>query len=319
MDTKQENRLQIVGIGMAALDVVLHVNEMPAWNQRAQLKDVALLGGGPVGSALAAASRLGANVGYLGVAGSDYAGEIKMRSLQEYGVDVSRVSQRDEPETQVVLVHVDAETGERMFSTPERWGSSLLAVDELDKDYITSADFLHLDGCHYEAAMQATQWMHEAGKKVMLDGHTTNRPVSDQMRSLVEQVDIVISGSGFARHLTGIENIWEAGAAILDMGPSVFVQTEGEQGSYSITTDERFHTPRFKVDVVDTTGAGDVFHGAYMVGLLQAWPLQQITQFATAVSALKCTKLGGRAGIPYFEEVISFLRERGNTFFIESS
>ena len=95
------------------------------------------------------------------------------------------------------------------------------------------------------------------------------------------------------------------------MGPSIFVQTEGEEGSYTITSDECFHTPAFSVEVVDTTGAGDVFHGAYIVGLLHGWNLQQVAQFATAASAIECTNLGGRVGIPCFDEVISFLNERG--------
>ena len=95
------------------------------------------------------------------------------------------------------------------------------------------------------------------------------------------------------------------------MGPSIFVQTEGEDGSYTVTGEECFHTPAFRVNVVDTTGAGDVFHGAYIVGLLHGWNPRQIAQFSTAVSAIKCTKLGGRAGIPCFHEVMSFLNERG--------
>jgi len=95
------------------------------------------------------------------------------------------------------------------------------------------------------------------------------------------------------------------------MGPRIFVETVGEEGSYTVTADERFHTPAFQVDVVDTTGAGDVFHGAYIVGLLHGWNVRQVALFSTAVSAIKCTKLGGRAGIPGFEGTLAFLQERG--------
>jgi sugar/nucleoside kinase (ribokinase family) len=75
--------------------------------------------------------------------------------------------------------------------------------------------------------------------------------------------------------------------------------------------EECFHVPAFEVAVVDTTGAGDVFHGAYLAGLLQGWDLRQVTLFSTAVSAIKCTQLSGRRGIPCFEESMEFLRKRG--------
>jgi sugar/nucleoside kinase (ribokinase family) len=98
---------------------------------------------------------------------------------------------------------------------------------------------------------------------------------------------------------------------MLDLGPRVYIETAGANGSYTITTEEQFHTPAFPVDVVDTTGAGDVFHGAYIAGWLRGWDLQQIAQFSSAVSAIKCTKLGGRAGIPTFDETMEFLHARG--------
>lgn len=82
------------------------------------------------------------------------------------------------------------------------------------------------------------------------------------------------------------------GELVLSMGPRVVVQTEGEDGSYTITKDDRFHIPAFNVDVIDTTGAGDVFHGAYLVGLCKGWDLRRITVFASAVAAIKCTHLG---------------------------
>jgi sugar/nucleoside kinase (ribokinase family) len=144
-----------------------------------------------------------------------------------------------------------------------------------------------------------------------MDGSRTSGPVSDRLRTLVRHVDVLITGAGFARGLTGIADIWKAGEAILEMGPRVFVETIGEGGSYTVTQEERFHIPAYQVDVVDTTGAGDVFHGAYIVGLLHGWDLRHVALFSTAVSAIKCTQLGGRAGIPSYEATLAFLTERG--------
>ena len=266
----------------------------------------------PGGNGLRGSGALGARVGYVGVAGNDQNADLKLQSFRESGVDLSRLIVRNGPETHVVVVWVRAKDGERAFSGLGHFRNAPIKVEELDRDYITSGQFLHLDGFDHEAAVTAAQWMHAAGKKVSYDASKTDgRPIQPEQRALVPLVDILICGSGFGSALTGRSNIWDAGKAMLDMGPSIVVQTEGEDGSYTTTTGESFHTPAFKVDVVDTTGAGDVYHGAYLVGLLHGWDLHKTATFATAVSAIECTKLGGRCGIPSFADVMAFLHQHG--------
>ena len=308
------NDLQIVGIGLATLDVLLRLKEMPTWERGTRIEGFRLEGGGLVGTAMVAAARLGARTGFIGTAGTDESAEIKLRSMVEVDIDLSHLVRRPGPDDQVIVVHVHAETGERIFSGVQSAKRRPVSVEELDREYITSAEYLHLDGFHGEATLQAAKWMKEAGKTVVLDGSRTSGRVGEHLRKLVQYVDVLITGAGFARGLTDIDDIWKAGERILEIGPRIFVETVGEDGSYTITAEERFHTPAFQVDVIDTTGAGDVFHGAYIVGLLQGWNLRQIALFATAVSAIKCTKLGGRSGIPTFEETMTFLHERGVGF-----
>lgn len=302
--------LQVVGLGMCTLDVLIRLKEMPSWERGTRIKDFRLDGGGPVGTAMVATAKLGIRSGFIGTAGNDEPAEIKLRSMIEAGVDISRLVRRQEPEDQIVFVFVHSETGERVFSGIERWNRTPLSPEELDREYITSAEYLHLDGFHFRAALQSAKWMREAGKKVVLDGHKTSF-VSQETRELLKYVDVLISGSGFAKALTTIDNIWDAGRAILDMGIQIFVETIGDEGCYVFSHSDMFHVPAFKVDVVDTTGAGDVFHGAFIVGLLHGWDLQKIALFSSAVSAIKCTKLGGRQGIPRFDDVISFLNDHG--------
>jgi len=303
--------VKVVGLGLATLDVLMRSGALPTWEKGVRLSGFGIDGGGPVGTAMVAVSRLGVPVGYVGIAGNDTIADLKVGSFVENGVDVSRLIRRDQPEKQVVIVNVHEETGERLFSFVEGFNDGELTPEELDRDYITNADFLHLEGHHWSAAMQAADWMHEAGKTVVYDGSKTTRKVAERTRQLVEKVDVLICGSGYGRGLTGLTDVWDIGRAILDLGPRIVVQTEGELGSYTVTRDDHFHTPAFPVDVVDTTGAGDVFHGAFIVGLHKGWDLRTIARFSTAVSSLKCTKLGGRRGIPYYDEVVAFLRERG--------
>lgn len=303
---------QIVGVGMATLDVLIRLADMPTWERGGRIQAFSLDGGGPVATAMVAAARLGCDVGYVGACGNDKAAELKLEFLAKYGLDISRMVHHDGPEQNVVIVYVDAESGERVFSGLSHWEGRTVGVDELDRDYITSAEYLHLDGYNSEAALQAAKWMQEAGKSVVYDGHKTNADsVPDFTRELLKYVDILICGEGFGCALTGAGDLWEAGRAALDAGPSIVVQTQGADGSYTVTAEDTFHTPAFAVDVVDTTGAGDVFHGAYIVGMLQGWSLRTVASFSTAVSAIKCQGLGGRAPIPTFDETIAFLEERG--------
>lgn len=306
------SNLQVVGLGLTALDVLIRLTDMPAWDHLTPFDEFSYDGGGPAGTATVTLARLGASVGFVGSAGNDESAALKLRSMRDAGVDLSRLMIRHAPEDQIIFVFVHAQTGERVFNTLDRSRRYMLPANALDKDYITAAEYLHLDGYHPEAALQAARWMRETGKKVVLDGSKTDgKPVQPHLLPLMEYVDVLICGSGFAQSLTGRPDIWDACAAALDKGPSIVVQTEGEAGSYTVTRNQRFHIPPFKVDVVDTTGAGDVFHGAYIFGLLKGWDLRTVATFCTAVSALECTKLGGRRAIPTYDEVTLFLSKQG--------
>ncbi len=176
---------QVVGLGMATLDILMRLRDMPTWERGTRISDFRFEGGGPVGTAMVAAAKLGARVGFIGTAGRDEAADLKLHSMMEVGIDLSRLVIREAAEDQIVFVYVNAETGERVFSGVSRWGENALQPEELDRAYITTADFLHLDGFHHQAALQAAQWMQEAGKTVVVDGSKTSGRVGDPMRALV--------------------------------------------------------------------------------------------------------------------------------------
>jgi sulfofructose kinase len=303
--------MDIVGLGMAALDILICSQDLPTWEGGTPLSGIALEGGGPVATALAAASRLGAGAGFVGTYGSDRLGAIKLQTLQEFGVDTGHAICRPGPDNQVILVNVQTGTGERVFSWRPVQDCPPLSPDELDRGYITQAEFLHLDGYHLQAGMKAAGWMHAAGKRVMLDGSATRGPISEEIRALAGCVDILICGAGFLQALTGNMSLADAGPAALEMGIQAAIQTEGRDGSYTFTRQGSFHTPAFAVEVIDTTGAGDVFHGAYLVALLHGWDWRRSAVFSTAVSAIKCTQLSGRRGIPTYGQTLDFLADRG--------
>jgi len=179
------DKVQIVGLGLATLDVLIRTQNMPDWEHGGRFDAFGFDGGGPVGTAMCAASRLGARVGFVGTAGNDHVADLKVELLAEFDMDLSHLVRRDQPEDQVVIVYVDSQTGERVFSGFGRPRQNLLRPDELDKDYILGADYIHLEGMHPEAAVQAAKWRHEAGKPVVLDGSKTREPdVRPHLREL---------------------------------------------------------------------------------------------------------------------------------------
>ena len=132
-----------------------------------------------------------------------------------------------------------------------------------------------------------------------------------RVEELIAVTDILIAGERLAVSVAGDGDYRTGAERLRAMGPAQVVVTRGEHGSFTIEPGGAFHTAAFRVPVVDTTGAGDVFHGAYLFGLLRGWRPEVVAEFAGAVAALKCTQLGGRAGIPRLPEVVGFLREQG--------
>ena len=143
---------------------------------------------------------------------------------------------------------------------------------------------------------------------VMLDAGRVRKG----MIELAHLCDYVVGSEEFARELMNNGNSFEPEKTIMRMksfGAKAVTITLGDKGSITASGNEVFQTPAFKVDVVDTTGAGDVFHGGYIYGLLQKWDIKNVVRFASAFAALKCKKLGGRAGIPTLEEVENLLTD----------
>ena len=288
----------LIGLGLRCLDITIQVGELPSRGRRGEALGIAIQGGGPAGTAAVAAARLGARAGYAGTVGSDFLGELKYRTLADYGVDLRGLVRRDAPEHQVALVFVDGVSGERSFMPARPLRENPLLVSELDRRYLTAAKILIVDGFHPEAALAAARWMHSAGKEVLLDLRKPECAMPPEMGELVSLSDILISGEGGLQAVTGIGEPLEASRKVLSMGAKIVMETWGERGSLTVTPKEHFVTPAFPVRAVNTTNAGDVFHGAYAAALLEGRNLRETARFASAAAALTCTKMSGFDRIP---------------------
>lgn len=298
--------LDVVGLGFSSIDLVGLAPGLPELDHDVALIDITRQGGGPVAQAMVTLSRLGASVGFVGRLADDEAGVAMRDQLVAEGVDLAELQIEPGARSAQCLILVHEPTGKRsMCCFPGT--TQPVRPDLVDVDYVTSGRLLHLDGIATEAALWAASAARARGIPVCLDAGGAG----DGLLPLLGMVDVLIAAEAFALAYAPGETIEHAAAKLLGSGPSLVVVTCGDRGSYTRHADDAFWTPAFAVDVVDTTGAGDVFHGGYLFGLLQGWDARVTAEFAGATAALKCTALGGRAGIPNLRTVLSFLETRG--------
>lgn len=294
--------LDVVGVGFACMDYLVRIPRLPTWEDRVLVQECDRQGGGVVGTAMYAAAKLGSRVGLVDRVGDDEVGAFIRAELTGVGVDLTHFYRQPGASSPLTVVLVSAENGLRSFVI-NRGTAPDLGEDDLDPGYFVGAKYVHLDGIQPTAALAAARVARRLGIPVSLDGSDVVGEIAPPMRQLVGEADLLIAARSFAAKLTGERDPDRMARALLDFGPKVGVVTLADQGSVLATADALIRQPGFRVDVVDTTGAGDVYHGAFLHGLVQGWPLDRVQEFANAVAAIKCTRLGGRAAIPTAEEV----------------
>ncbi len=301
----------VVGLGCACVDFLGVVPYMPGLDDEIQMLAASRQGGGEVATALVALARLGSTTSYVGQVGDDPSGDLIATEFEQYGVDTSHLLVERGATSQTSIVLVDDESGKRtILGVP--FTASEIAPDQIRPGFVEEARYLLLDGTARQAALEAARRARRAGVPVVLDADVL--ALDSEIELLLELTDILIPSKSFSQRFTGTEDAEKAIGAFRAFGSSIILITLGEEGCVCHADGDTFHTPIFEVDVVDTTGAGDVFHGAFVRGLLQDWQLAQTVEFAAAVAAIKCAKLGGRAGIPDAAETAEFLASRGTRF-----
>lgn len=283
----------VVGIGAATWDRFMVVPEFPAQEGVAQASASAEQGGGPVATALCLLSTLGWPTVLLDAQGDDATGQTIMRDLAAHGVDTSRIRLHPGCASTHAHILVRQRDGARHIhylpaSCPE------LSPLEVDDDLIKNASLLHINGRHEGAAAAAIMTARNAGVPISFDGGAGRW--RESLRQFVLTSAIRIVAKDFALKFASTTSL-ETAARKLNAGPpAILVITDGARGSWIWSEEgEHFHQPAFAVSpVVDTTGCGDVFHGAFLYGWLRNWRLRRTAEFAAQVAAEAALQLGGR-------------------------
>ncbi len=298
----------VIGLGYAALDTIGLTPRLPHLDDNVRLEDLTRQGGGPVAQALVTLVRLGATAGFVGRIGDDDAGALIRAGLADEGVEVTHLQTAPGGRSLQSMILVDKDTGKRSICA-FRGTAGEIDFDDRTRDYLCSGRFLHLDGHSVAAAVIAARQAAQRGVRVCLDAGAGTEV--DYLLPLVMETHVLVAAERFTMAISPDATVAAGAAHLLALGPDIVVVTLGERGSYTLAANAEFSTPAFPVPVVDTTGAGDVFHGAYLYGLLQGWDLASTAEFAGATAALKCTQLGGRAAIPRLPDVLAFMAAQG--------
>lgn len=305
-----EKKYDIIGLATPGQDLVVELEKMPQ-TVSSRMYDCCFQGGGWVATALCAAGNLGMRASFCGVIGDDIFGKMITEDFRFNHVDISHlIVEKGKRSNFCLCITERADKAKTFISRPSECRE--VEPEDIDEDYIRSARMLHV-GFVNAGIRKAAEIIRSAGGKVSVDAAYYKPYVYENY----DIFDIFIGSeyyfNGVAKslgidlaHPLSDETMFEVMRSIQKQGPDIVIFTFGADGSKGIYGENTFSVPAMDVPVVDTTGAGDVFHGAFDAAYLRGMDVVSAAKYATGVSSIKCTQMGGRAGIPDAEMLETF-------------
>lgn len=305
-----EKKYDIIGLATPGQDLVVELEKMPQ-TVSSRMYDCCFQGGGWVATALCAAGNLGMRASFCGVIGDDIFGKMITEDFRFNHVDTSHlIVEKGKRSNFCLCITERADKAKTFISRPSECRE--VEPEDIDEDYIRSARMLHV-GFVNAGIRKAAEILRSAGGKVSVDAAYYKPYVYENY----DIFDIFIGSeyyfNGVAEslgidlaHPLSDETMFEVMRSIQKQGPDIVIFTFGADGSKGIYGENTFSVPAMDVPVVDTTGAGDVFHGAFDAAYLRGMDVVSAAKYATGVSSIKCTQMGGRAGIPDAEMLETF-------------
>lgn len=297
----------IVGIGAAVMDTLITLPEYPAEDTKLRADGLIPAGGGPTATGIVAAAKLGAKCDFIGNLSDDNAGSFLLGDFKKYGVgtDLIDIISGYRSFTSCIWLSKKSSTRTCVF---DKGDLPELELSQKQIKAIESAKLLMVDGNELGAAVEAARVAGESGTKVLYDAGG----LYEGVELLLPFADILIPSEEFAMGHTGEKDAASAARKLFDMySPEVVVVTCGKKGGIMFDGKDITEYSAFKVDAVDTNGAGDVFHGAFAAAVAMGYTYDKCCVFSSAVSALKCTGFGARESTPNLDTVKDFLRRNG--------
>lgn len=302
MPISESFHVDVLCVGLACYDLIFTVDHHPGPDEKARASAFMGCGGGTAANAAVAAAQLGAITAFTGYLGADIYGDQHLAELHAAGVD-TRLVVRGSEATSISAIFVKPDGARSIVNYRQPIVSRLTPTDVAFAQVHPKT--VLFDGHQPELAFAIADWAHAQGIPTVLDADTIN----DGNRELVHRCTIIAASERFSQEFTGASSP-QAGMAMLAQRAPAVIVTLGERGLIWQRGDETGELPAFQVEVVDTTGAGDAFHGALAAGVAQGMAWEEMLRFASAAGALCCTKHGARIGIPTLAEVRALLNRR---------
>jgi sulfofructose kinase len=286
----------IVGVGLVALD---QIGLGPrSRDPSVELTTFSLQSGGPTGTVLATIGAFGGHAKYFGRLGDDEFGQIILRGLGSFGVDTSAVLREPGRLSPVTFTLIE-DRGGRRYVRFTRGDTTPLVPADLPPTLFDRVRLVYIDAEMPDVQIVAAERARARGARVILG----IRRMGPGLGELLDLADTVIASERVAAEIAHSADIERSLIELTKMGPDIAVITLGEDGAVGLHEDKLVRQQALTVDVVDVTGAGSVFRGAFGYAVLRDWPLERALPFANAAAGLNCSSLGGQAGIPTLEAV----------------
>ncbi len=302
-----DKKIDFLGFGDPFLDIVVELKKLPDTNTNTQITDYIFQGGGNVPSAAVAAARMGVNAALIGCVGDDLFGKMSLSDLEYNKVDTTHMSiQKNKKSNFCICVTENEVDGKEFISKPGDFDD--IGVDELNGELFKSVRLMHV-ALITPAVAKACDIVHRYDGMVSIDANYYR----EYAYNYYDKIDIFIGSELYYNSFCEDKNLDKSDfkgnmQIIMSYGPKIVIFTFGADGCRGVYSDRYFEIPSFKVSVADTTGAGDVFHGAFDAFYLMGYDVEECAKMASGVSAIKCTRPGGRSGIPTFDVLEKYLQ-----------
>jgi sulfofructose kinase len=303
MSANASRRVDVVGVGVNAVDTLIRLPRFPASDSKLEFSESAVMPGGQVASAMIACQKWGLSTRYVGKVGDDEYGELHRAEFAKAGVEAHLV-RAGGCASQSSFILVDESFGDRTVLW-KRDAQVALLPEDLHREWIIEARALLVDGHDTDAAALAARWAREDGIPVMADLDNLYPGVE----ALLENVDFIVSSKEFPERLTGEKNLLKSLPLIQKKFKNrLTAATLGRDGVLAWGGSNFKYHPAYRINAVDTTGAGDIFHAAFVYAQLEGLKIEEQLSFSCAAAGLNCTGSGARGHLASLEEIRSLMR-----------
>ncbi|PMQ02068.1 MAG: ribokinase [Dictyoglomus sp. NZ13-RE01] len=311
-------RTKVVIIGSFNIDMVSKAPHLPRPGETVLGGPFVMVPGGKGSNQAICASRLGAEVYFVGCVGNDTFGEIAKNNFKRERINVDYLEVSSETHTGVALIVVDEKSGENMIVVAP--GANMKVTKKTIDNAIEIIKDADVILTQFEIPIETVEYVVKVVKNIKKPKLILNpAPAREVNPHIWEDIDLITPNRSELEAISGItiesrDDIERAVEKVISLGVKNVVVTLGKEGALVVNKEKSIYVPSFKVDAVDTTGAGDAFNGGLAVALAEGKDLEEAVYFANAVAGLKVKRLGA-SSMPYREEVENFLKETGEALF----